>query len=86
VNYCFRSTHKPNHYVWFLSNLNHYLISTNWNNCHNSKNPCKILDPDAAHATFSENTSYRYLSAVEAIRAKLDVSRLGVNLVTSSYR
>ena len=86
MQYCFSAPHKPSHYVWFLSNLNHYLISTDWNKCHNSKNPCTISDPDAAHGTFSQNSSYRYLSAVEAIRAKLDVNRQGNPAVVLNYR
>ncbi len=86
LSYCFNAKHKPNHYVWFLSNLNHYLISTKWNDCHNSKNPCTIRDPDAANQTFSLNSSYKYLSAVEAIRAKLDVNRLGNTTVAITYK
>ena len=75
LNYCYSAPKKHNHYVWFLSNLNHFLISAPWNGCHNSKNPCTTRDADLAHETFSENPSYIYLSAVEVIRAKLDQNR-----------
>lgn len=86
MQYCFNSPKKANHVLWFASNLNHYLITTTWASCHNSKNPCVISDPDSANQTLSLNSSYRYLSAVEAIRAKLDVNRFNNPEIQLTYK
>ena len=76
LSYCYNSAKKPNHYVWFLSNMNHYLIQTPWPGCANTKNPCMTLEPNSSGSTYALNPTYTNQSTVSIIRKKLDANRL----------
>ncbi len=75
LRYCYQSEKKHNHQVWFLSNLNHFLLTTNWEKCNNRKNPCVILEPNSDVQSFVENVALRGQSAMAVMRAKLDAQR-----------
>ena len=75
LSYCYSSPKKTNHFVWFLTNLNHSLSPTPWNNCANTTAPCQILEANAAQATYTANASLSGQSAINVIRAKLDINR-----------
>lgn len=68
--YCQSAPRKPNHYLWFLSNLNHSLIAAPWSGCANAQNPCISWFPDATGALKYDPTFYAK-SSIEVIRAKL---------------
>jgi hypothetical protein len=71
--YCWQSTKKANHFVWFLANVNHSLVTSNYQGCTNSQVPCVALFSDPANATFKMNTLFTGWSAVQVIRNRLTV-------------
>jgi hypothetical protein len=75
MQWCYTAPKKANHRVWFLINMNHYLLSTPWVSCGNSANPCQASDPSPGLSSFSINPIYYAMSAIEVVRAKLDANR-----------
>lgn len=69
--YCLSSGKKPNHYLWFVSNMNHGLIATPWTGCYNTSNPCISWFPNANGTGYNLESSLYFRSAIEVIRAKL---------------
>jgi hypothetical protein len=69
--YCWNSPKKANHFVWFLSNLNHVLIPKLAFNCRNATAPCVALFPNPVSGTFSMDAGLTGLSAMEIARRKL---------------
>jgi hypothetical protein len=70
--YCWSAPKKPNHYVWFLSNLNHYLITGQSYDCRNTEAPCVTVFPDANQGTFIMDRSLIGLNAMEVARLLLN--------------
>jgi hypothetical protein len=70
-DYCARSRRKPNHFLWFVSNLNHSVITAPFMGCYNASNPCISWFPDATGLSLQYDGIYYAKSAVEVIRAKL---------------
>ena len=83
--YCYSAAKKPNHYVWFLSNLNHYLIQTPWAGCPNTTFPCMTWEPNSSAGTFSINSAYTNQSPVAVIRSKLDANRARMPATVLSF-
>lgn len=73
--YCAKWEKKPNHFVWFASNLNHFLIPKDWAGCANTDAPCQSFDFDVSNQTLTVNPSRNGWSAVRVARAKLDENR-----------
>lgn len=71
LQYCFNARKKPNHYVWFMSNLNHYLIKDTVVGCDNSEAPCVTRLPNSQVGSFQIDPSLTGLSAVEVVRLLL---------------
>lgn len=69
--YCWNARKKANHYVWFLANLNHYLITGQPYDCRNADVPCVALFPDPAHGTFTMNRNFTGLNAMQVVRQRL---------------
>lgn len=73
-NFCATAAHKPNHYPWLISNLNHYLIAMPWTGC-GGANPCEIREYSPTSNSFSVSSAMAGMSAIHAIRYKLDRAR-----------
>jgi hypothetical protein len=75
--YCWSAPKKPNHYVWFLTNMNHSVIKDTSYNCHNSDWPCTFFFPNAAAGSFASDSSLTGMNAMQVIRRKI----AGANLI-----
>ncbi len=71
LNYCSQSQRKPNHFLWFVTNLNHGLITAPYSGCYNSSNPCMSWFTDATGTLLQFDGNFLAKSSVEVIRAKL---------------
>ena len=69
--YCLSSSRKPNHFLWFMTSLNHTLIATPWAGCSKSATACVSWFPNATGTTFQLDANFFYKSSIEIIRAKL---------------
>lgn len=70
-NYCLAGPRKPNHYLWFITNLNHSRIAAPWTGCFNDSNPCISWFPDPGGAGWQLDGNFLYKSSIEVIRSKL---------------
>jgi hypothetical protein len=70
-SYCWNAKKKANHYVWFMSNLNHYLITGQPYNCRNTEAACVSLFPSAADGTFLIHRGYTGMHTMEVIRQRM---------------
>lgn len=73
--YCAQAAKKPNHFVWFASNLNHYWIATDWAACSNPQSPCLNYEMNQTTQTLNLNANRNGMSAVRVARAKIDENR-----------
>lgn len=69
--YCWSEPKKANHYVWFISNMNHFIVTGPSTECQRNSNPCLSRFPDASIGSYSVAPRYTGLSAVEVIRDRL---------------
>jgi hypothetical protein len=85
-SYCYSAPKKLNHYPLFVTNMNHYVISTPYADCHKSDNLCTTRIPNPFANTMSVDVKYNGMSAVEVIRAKIGKARTGVSTVIAANR
>jgi len=69
--YCLIGQRKPNHYLWFMTNLNHSLIAAPWAGCFNSSNPCISWFPNSSGTAFDLDGGSLYKSSIDVIRARM---------------
>ncbi len=67
LKYCYAEAKKPNHYVLFLSDLNHDLIIQDID-CKETKNRCQVLFPDEEQKTFTPSPTYTGQNTIQVIR------------------
>lgn len=70
LEYCFQVEKKPNHYVWFLSELNHSAIALSVD-CGAEAFSCSILFPDIYKKTYVPSPIYQGSDAAHTIRELL---------------
>jgi hypothetical protein len=70
-HYCWSSRKKSNHYVWFLTNMNHAVITGIPYDCRDSEYPCNARFPDETRGSFTINPTMTGLRASEVIRRRL---------------
>lgn len=73
-NFCATAAHKPNHFPWLISNLNHYLIAMPWTGCA-GENPCETREYNPSTKSFAVSSAMAGMSAIHALRYKLDRAR-----------
>lgn len=78
--YCFNAVKKSNHYVWFMTSLNHFNMSIPFSGCRENPNSCVSRLPNGQTGSFIQDLSLDGLSAVEVIRKKLGTIKTSNNL------
>jgi hypothetical protein len=74
--YCAKQQKKPNRYVWFLINSNHFDLTVPTYHCQQSDNPCETRFFDAtAGSGFTLDPAIGKRSAVEVLRERLTRNR-----------
>jgi len=66
--YCFEAPKKPNHFVWFLSNLNHSQNRWATSACAEGGNECEVYMPNFSDKTYERNINAGSRSVTMAIR------------------
>jgi hypothetical protein len=75
IAYCATAAKKPNHYPWFVINLNHYDITMPTYHCGLRDNPCETML--FRNGTFEVEPAYAQKSAVEVLRDRLTRNQSG---------
>lgn len=69
--YCYASAKRPNHYLWFLINLNHFLIREPTDRCQDKDNRCRVHVPSAEHGGLVHDPSLDGMDTQTVIKTKL---------------
>lgn len=67
LDYCFFSPKKPQHYVWFSMDLNHYAISSPFPKCKNEPTSCQAHTLDV-NGQIIERADFQGMDSVNVIR------------------
>jgi hypothetical protein len=70
--YCASAAKKPNHYSWFATNLNHFLMAASTTECIDAVNPCTTYLHDSQSGTMLRAANYDKATPAEIIREALN--------------